>query len=111
MLTWRDIREMHRWGITFGAHTLTHPDLPRLSLDRAKAETCDSKAVIEDTLGAPVTCFAYPYGRYNRCSRELAQQHFACAVPIDSVLFQLPVTRMLSSVWTRITFERKSCLT
>lgn len=79
MLAWPDIREMQRWGITFGAHTLTHPDLTRLSLDWVKAEICDSKAIIEDALGVPVTCFAYPYGRHDRRSRELVRQHFACA--------------------------------
>lgn len=79
MLTWREIREMHRWGINFGAHTLTHPDLTRLPFDRIEAELCDSKAIIEDALGAPVACFAYPYGRYDHRSREIAWQYFACA--------------------------------
>jgi peptidoglycan/xylan/chitin deacetylase (PgdA/CDA1 family) len=79
MLTWREIREMHRWGIHFGAHTLTHPDLTRLPFDRVEAEVCDSKAIIEDALGAPVACFAYPYGRYDHRSREIAWQYFACA--------------------------------
>ncbi|UCC65309.1 MAG: polysaccharide deacetylase family protein [Anaerolineae bacterium] len=79
MLTWRQIREMHRWGINFGAHTLTHPDLARLPFDRVEAEVCDSKAIIEDALGAPVACFAYPCGRYDRRSREVVQQYFACA--------------------------------
>jgi peptidoglycan/xylan/chitin deacetylase (PgdA/CDA1 family) len=79
MLAWHEIREMQRWGIAFGAHTLTHPDLTRLPLDRVEAEVCDSKAIIEDSLSAPVVCFAYPYGRYDRRSREIVRQHFACA--------------------------------
>jgi peptidoglycan/xylan/chitin deacetylase (PgdA/CDA1 family) len=79
MLTWREIREMHRWGINFGAHTLTHPDLARLPFDRVEAEVCDSKAIIEDALGARVDSFAYPYGRYDRRSRQVVQQYFACA--------------------------------
>jgi peptidoglycan/xylan/chitin deacetylase (PgdA/CDA1 family) len=79
MLTWREIREMHRWGINFGAHTLTHPDLTRLPFDRVEAEVCDSKAIIEDALGARVDSFAYPYGRYDRRSRQVVQQYFACA--------------------------------
>jgi len=79
MLTWHEIGEMQQWGITFGAHTLTHPDLTRLSVDRVEAEVCDSKAIIEDALGAPVPCFAYPYGRYDKRSREIVRQHFACA--------------------------------
>jgi peptidoglycan/xylan/chitin deacetylase (PgdA/CDA1 family) len=79
MLTWRQIREMQRWGIAFGAHTLTHPDLTRLAVERIEVEVLGSKTIIEDALGARVDCFAYPYGRYDRRARDMAQQHFACA--------------------------------
>lgn len=80
MLAWGEIQEMHRWGIDFGAHTLTHPDLTRLPLDQVEIEVCGSKATIEDALGAAVASFAYPYGRYDQQSRALAQRHFGCAV-------------------------------
>lgn len=79
MLNWKEIEEMKRCGMEFGAHTLTHPDLTRLPLDRVETEICDSKAMIEDILSAPVTCFAYPYGRYDDRTRQLVQKHFACA--------------------------------
>lgn len=79
MLSWTEIREMQRWGVVFGAHTLTHPDLTQLPLDQIAAEVCGSKKIIEDTLGISVSCFAYPYGRYDRRSRAIARQHFACA--------------------------------
>ena len=79
MLSWHEIREMAKIGISFGAHTLTHPDLTRLPINRVEAEICHSKAFIEDALGSPVTCFAYPYGRCDQRSREIVRQHFACA--------------------------------
>lgn len=79
MLDWSEIREMHRWGIIFGAHTQTHPDLTRLSPDHIEAELYNSKNIVEDALGAPVNCFAYPFGRYNRCSYSLAMRYFKCA--------------------------------
>lgn len=79
LLAWRQVREMQRYGFDFGAHTLTHPDLTRLSLDRVEAEICDSKAIIANALGAPVACFAYPYGRYDHRSGEIVRRHFACA--------------------------------
>jgi peptidoglycan/xylan/chitin deacetylase (PgdA/CDA1 family) len=79
MLAWHEIREMHDWGIDFGAHTLTHPDLTSLSLDRVEAEIRGSKEIVEDALGGQVECFAYPYGRHDRPSREIVRQHFACA--------------------------------
>jgi peptidoglycan/xylan/chitin deacetylase (PgdA/CDA1 family) len=79
MLAWDEIREMQRWGITFGAHTLTHPNLTRLPPERIEAEVCESKAIIEDTLGQPVASFAYPFGRSHPQSREIVRQHFECA--------------------------------
>ncbi len=66
-------------GITFGVHTLTHPDLTRLPLDRVETEICGSKTIIEDALSTQVSSFAYPYGRYNRRCRDIVQQYFACA--------------------------------
>lgn len=78
-LSWDEIREMQRGGFTFGAHTLTHPDLTRLPPAMKEAEICDSKAIIEDALNAPVTSFAFPYGRSDARSRAIVQKQFACA--------------------------------
>ena len=36
MLNWLEIQEMQRWGISFGAHTLTHKDLTRLPFTRPR---------------------------------------------------------------------------
>lgn len=71
MLAWREIQEMHRWGLDFGAHTLTHPDLTRLPLAQVETEVCDSQAIIQDALSAAVASFAYPYGRYDRRLRSI----------------------------------------
>jgi peptidoglycan/xylan/chitin deacetylase (PgdA/CDA1 family) len=79
MLSWREIKEMHRSGIAFGGHTLTHPDLSLLDNGRIEAEVVGGKAVIEDALGSPVTSFAYPFGCYDARCREIVKQHFTCA--------------------------------
>jgi len=79
MLNWDEIHEMQRWGIEFGAHTCTHPDLTCLPFDRLKKEVYDSKTIIENALGASVSCFAYPYGRYNHQVRNVVQELFSCA--------------------------------
>ena len=79
MLSWYEIRRMYRSGIHFGAHTLTHPDLTRLSVDRLIAEVYESKAIVEELLGGPAASFAYPYGRYDRRTREIVERYFACA--------------------------------
>jgi peptidoglycan/xylan/chitin deacetylase (PgdA/CDA1 family) len=79
MLSWNEIHKMNQCGITFGAHTLTHPDLTRLPQEQIKTEICDSKAVIENTLSTPVSCFAYPFGHYNDRVLEITRRYFTCA--------------------------------
>lgn len=79
MLSWHEIKEMHRAGIAFGAHTLTHPDLTRLPAELLEAEVVGGKRVIEDELGSRVDTFAYPFGRHNNQCRQLVSQHFTCA--------------------------------
>jgi peptidoglycan/xylan/chitin deacetylase (PgdA/CDA1 family) len=79
MLSWREIEDLQRVGVTFGAHTLTHPDLTRLPASRVETEVARSKAVIEERLGTAVTAFAYPFGRYDATTREVVRRHFDCA--------------------------------
>ena len=79
MLSWHEIREMHRYGIAFGAHTLTHPDLTTLPTAMAEKEIVESKEIIEQALGVPVSSFAYPFGRYDETCRRIAGAHFVCA--------------------------------
>jgi peptidoglycan/xylan/chitin deacetylase (PgdA/CDA1 family) len=79
MLSWHEIREMHRHGIAFGAHTLSHPDLSRLPPSLAEREMIESKRIIEHVLGVPVSSFAYPFGRYDAATRRIASEHFVCA--------------------------------
>ncbi|MCK9875683.1 polysaccharide deacetylase family protein [Frankia sp. Ag45/Mut15] len=47
-----------------GSHTLSHPVLTRVPRPRAEREITDSKKVIEDLVGKPVTTFCYPRGMY-----------------------------------------------
>ena len=82
-LTWRQIREMRECGLDIGSHTLTHPDLTKLSQDRLEAEIRDSKKVIEDESGGPVYSFAYPWGRYDKRSHQVAGQTFDCACSVS----------------------------
>ena len=79
MLSWDEIHEMQRCGISFGAHTLTHQDLTRLAAHQMETEIYRSKAIIEDALGTAVSYFAYPYGQFDHRTRAFVQQHFVCA--------------------------------
>jgi peptidoglycan/xylan/chitin deacetylase (PgdA/CDA1 family) len=57
-------RELVSRGFEAGSHTLTHPDLSKLSDRDARKEIEESRARLADTLSASVTTFCYPYGSY-----------------------------------------------
>jgi peptidoglycan/xylan/chitin deacetylase (PgdA/CDA1 family) len=82
MLSWREIGELQCAGIEIGAHTCTHPDLTRLTAKEIQTEIATSKDIIESILGARVSSFAYPYGRFDPCSRDMAEQHFSHKRPL-----------------------------
>lgn len=66
LLTWNDVAEMQSLGMSIGAHTLTHANLPSAGPQDATTEIVASKAMIERELGIPVTLFAYPNGGAER---------------------------------------------
>jgi peptidoglycan/xylan/chitin deacetylase (PgdA/CDA1 family) len=66
LMTHGQLAELHARGWEIGAHTVTHPDLRRLSTEAARAEIVGSRLALEAALGAPVTAFAYPYGYADR---------------------------------------------
>lgn len=68
------IRLLHGAGFEIGGHTVLHTTLTDMSPGRIRAEIFGCKAVLEDTLGEPVSMFCYPKGRFDRtavaCLRE-----------------------------------------
>ena len=60
-LTWSEVRELHREGIQFGSHTVTHPDLRSLAPDQIEYELGFSKETIEQEIGTVVQEFSYPH--------------------------------------------------
>lgn len=85
ILDWNELAEMQRLGMTIGAHTLTHPNLPNADPDDAWREIAGSKERLEGALGAPVTMFAYPNGGAERymtpsIAAFVQQAGFAAAV-------------------------------
>lgn len=66
MLTWDEIREMHRLGMTIGSHTMTHPNLPSAGIAAARKELILARKRLEEEIGTPVTMFSYPNGGADR---------------------------------------------
>jgi peptidoglycan/xylan/chitin deacetylase (PgdA/CDA1 family) len=63
-MTWDQVREMQRAGMTIGAHSRTHPSLTAPNVD-LNAEVAGSRTDIERNLGSAPDLFAYPYGDWN----------------------------------------------
>ena len=64
-LTWDQAREMARWGMSIQSHAYDHVYLTRESETGLVHQVADSKARLEDELGAPVRFLAAPYGDVN----------------------------------------------
>jgi peptidoglycan/xylan/chitin deacetylase (PgdA/CDA1 family)/CelD/BcsL family acetyltransferase involved in cellulose biosynthesis len=82
MLTWEQIQEMQRGGVSFGSHTLTHPAISRLDPAALEEELHNSKSRLEERLGMPVMDFAYPFGKpadYGHMSGALARYGYRTA--------------------------------
>src|SRR5204862_3326708 len=84
MLTWDELAQMRDLGMTIGAHTYTHANLPSAGLTDATREINEAKARLERELGTPVTMFSYPNGGAERyytpeLQRVVADAGFAAA--------------------------------
>lgn len=62
MLSWDEVKEMRKGGMSFGAHTITHCNLPHCTYDYAKEEIEGSKVILEENIGKPINLFSYPNG-------------------------------------------------
>jgi len=62
-LGWDGVEALARHPLaTIGAHSVTHARLAQLDLDAALREMTESRAALEQRLGAPVRHFCYPVG-------------------------------------------------
>jgi peptidoglycan/xylan/chitin deacetylase (PgdA/CDA1 family) len=60
-LSWSEVRELQKHGISFGSHTVTHPQLHECDVHSIEQEIVDSKQTIEQKLGCAAQSFSYPY--------------------------------------------------
>jgi peptidoglycan/xylan/chitin deacetylase (PgdA/CDA1 family) len=60
--------------VAIGAHSVSHPRLTRIALERARAEIGVSRAAIARLIGGPVTLFAFPYGDHDANLVEICRQ-------------------------------------
>ena len=73
-----EIRVLHSMGMEIGSHTLSHRLLTGRPDTEVRYELSESKARLEDIIGAPVVAFSYPEGAFAGIDRAaLAETGYA----------------------------------
>jgi len=67
MMSWRQVRQLARLGFSIGAHSVSHPNLTRVSGDQLWREVSGSTRRLAEAAGVETRHFAYPnpYGQPN----------------------------------------------
>ncbi len=83
-ISWSQIQDMASSGMEFGSHTVTHPNLTRLSDSDLTWELKESKRALETRLQRPIESIAYPIGTMSafndRITAATAQHGFKLGV-------------------------------
>ena len=72
-MNWDQIREMHKAGVTIGAHSTTHAHMTTLTPAQNAEEIRISNARFKAELGEVPKLFAYPFGEYSLAMREVTK--------------------------------------
>ena len=91
-----------------GAHTMTHRQLPMISLHDAKNEMVESKLYLEKLIGRKISSFCYPRGEYTAAhvlqAKEvgftLARTVSRFEFDVGKNLFELPTTIHAYDHWS-----------
>ena len=75
-LTVKQMKEMMAHGMSFQSHTVNHPDLSATDKATQKVELTDSIDFLENKLNTKVNTIAYPSGRYNQTTLDLAKKTY-----------------------------------
>ena len=72
-MTWAQVKQLRDAGMWIGSHTLTHRNMKRLRGQALQNELVQSKKILEEQLGIPITTFAYPGGAFNKRVEKATQ--------------------------------------
>jgi peptidoglycan/xylan/chitin deacetylase (PgdA/CDA1 family) len=103
-ITWDQLKEMQAKGFTIGSHTIYHSDLTKPKegetqqehIARVKEELYGSKRIIDKKLGQDTYFLAYPFGRYDQQSIQIAREAgYKIAMSVNrggNAFFENPLT-------------------
>ncbi len=75
-MNWQQLQTLVKGGlVTIGAHTESHPlDMTTLTDHQQTTEIAGSKVILEKHLGVPIDFMAWPNGKFNQTSIDIAQK-------------------------------------
>ena len=74
VLTWDQLRELSREGLTLGSHTRTHPIMTQLTAERMREEVQGSQEDLQREIGACLPIFCYPNGNHNETAFSVLRE-------------------------------------
>jgi peptidoglycan/xylan/chitin deacetylase (PgdA/CDA1 family) len=84
--TWAELSQMVQSGyVEVASHSYSHSDLTGGSADLPR-EIAESKAILERRLSREIATFVHPFGRVNRKTHRMVQQHYRFSIRIGSAL-------------------------
>lgn len=83
MLDWGQLEELHASDVMIEAHTLSHPDMRKLSESEMAEECAKADDEIESRLGRRPEYFAYPFGYHNHSAREFCRNQYQASVTTE----------------------------
>ncbi|MFI6158024.1 polysaccharide deacetylase family protein [Kitasatospora sp. NPDC051170] len=95
LLTVEEVTELAAAGWEIGSHGLGHKALPGLPAEELAVQTRESRRLLEEVVGGPVTGFCYPYGAVDlpaTLAVRDAGYDYACAIEHSALTgpFALP---------------------
>ena len=73
IMTWDKARSLSKAGFELGSHTVTHPNLSRLTPESLRDELESSRKRIEETTAAACRHCCYPYGAHSEAVCDMAR--------------------------------------
>jgi peptidoglycan/xylan/chitin deacetylase (PgdA/CDA1 family) len=74
VLSWKELRQLAKEGVTLCAHTQTHPIMTQLSREEVRQEVVGSKNDLQREIGATLPIFCYPSGSHDNAVVEVLRE-------------------------------------
>jgi peptidoglycan/xylan/chitin deacetylase (PgdA/CDA1 family) len=88
LMNWDEIKEMFSSGMEFGSHTVSHPLLLNYPREKMFNEIGYSKRALEKIVGTEISCFSYPYGKFDDEAKKVVRKceyQVACSAKMGKV--------------------------